>query len=107
MFVLRKLQDAQGRRQSYYDPGFKNNKKLVRVRPRAKSLAELASQANTEISSAPTTLLPESESSPILTSNALLLDREQSHHKIGKCSNKMPIETIFGHLCCCQVVWQK
>ena len=89
--LLKKLQQSQGKSRTYHDPGFKNKKQLVRVRPRAKSLAELASQAGGEINESElnhvihaTTLLPETESSPILTSNALLLDQAaSSHHKIA------------------------
>ena len=88
--LLKKLQNAQGRPKSYHDPEFKN-KKLVRVRPRAKSLAELTSQASTSSSeefgdkptAQPTTLFPKTESSPILTSNALLLNEQAHHHKIA------------------------
>ena len=90
--LLKKLQQSQGKSRTYHDPGFKNKKQLVRVRPRAKSLAELASQVSGgEINESElnhvihaTTLLPETESSPILTSNALLLDQAaSSHHKIA------------------------
>ena len=94
--LLKKLQQSQGKSRTYHDPGFKNinknKKQLVRVRPRAKSLAELASQVSGgEINESElnhvihaTTLLPETESSPILTSNALLLDQaSSSHHRIA------------------------
>ena len=94
--LLKKLQQSQGKSRTYHDPGFKNinknKKQLVRVRPRAKSLAELASQVSGgEINESElnhvihaTTLLPETESSPILTSNALLLDQAaSSHHRIA------------------------
>ena len=89
--LLKKLQNAQGRPKTYHDPEFKN-KKLVRVRPRAKSLAELTSQASTSSdgeefgdkpTAQPTTLFPKTESSPILTSNALLLNEQAHHHKIA------------------------
>ncbi len=64
--LLRKLQNTH-RVRTYHDPGFKSNKKIVRVRPRVKSFEELKSKAeNGTVGFA---------SSPILASNAILMDQ--------------------------------
>ena len=65
--LLKKLQSTQ-RKRTYHDPGFKP-KKLVRVRPRVKSLQELKAEAENS-----TNII----GSPILTSNVLLLADKQN-----------------------------
>lgn len=56
---------SKSRVRTYHDPEFKNSKKLVRIRPRVKSLTELKSETQTE-------------NSPIIETNALLLDSQNA-----------------------------
>jgi hypothetical protein len=80
--LLKKLQANQKTR-TYHDPGFKP-KRLVRVRPRAKTLAELARHpgGSDQEESGTTTLLPDSSSTnTMIAANALLLDHAQDYHR--------------------------
>ena len=73
--ILLKKVKSSNRYRTYHDPSFKN-KKLVRVRPRAKSLQELKSSISptSQTTTNSTNLVKDS---PILTSNVLLLADNQ------------------------------